>query len=255
MAHVKEPPVNALAMDGAVIVNMLKPSGCVTFEDYAEKVFVPYIQSQLVSVQRLDLVFDQYIKGSLKASARAKRGQGMRRRVNAESRVPKQWHNFLREDENKAELFHYLAEYVIADVAKTAVDEGKQVISTKGVEFLNVLTDANIHELAPCSHEEADTRILLHVEHAGRHGLKRVMIRTMDTDVLVLAIGTYSKLSLEELWVSFGTGKCLKYFSVHTIATRLGDDRARALPGFHAFTGCDQTSSIAGKGKKTAWDT
>jgi hypothetical protein len=255
MAHVKKPPVDALVMDGAVIVNMLKPSGCVTFEDYAEKVFVPYIQSQLVSVQRLDLVFDQYIEGSLKASARAKRGQGMRRRVNAESRVPKQWHNFLREDENKAELFHYLAEYVIADVEKTAVDEGKQVISTKGVQVLNVLPDANIHELAPCSHEEADTRILLHVEHAGRHGLKRVMIRTMDTDVLVLAIGKYSKLSLEELWVSFGTGKGLKYFPVHTIATRLGDDRARALPGFHAFTGCDQTSSFAGKGKKTAWDT
>ena len=34
----------------------------------------------------------------------------------------------------------------------------------------------------------------------------------------------------------------------------LGDEKARSLPMFHAFTGCDAVSSFAGRGKKTAFD-
>ena len=39
------------------------------------------------------------------------------------------------------------------------------------------------------------------------------------------------------------------------MARCLGPDRCRALPVFHAFTGCDTVSSFGGRGKKTAWDT
>jgi hypothetical protein len=35
----------------------------------------------------------------------------------------------------------------------------------------------------------------------------------------------------------------------------MGPEKSRALITFHAFTGCDQTSSFASKGKKTAWET
>ena len=34
----------------------------------------------------------------------------------------------------------------------------------------------------------------------------------------------------------------------------MGHERARALPMFHAITGCDTVSFFAGRGKKTAWD-
>lgn len=33
----------------------------------------------------------------------------------------------------------------------------------------------------------------------------------------------------------------------------MGEQVARALPFFHAFTGCDTTSQFGGKGKKTTW--
>ena len=35
----------------------------------------------------------------------------------------------------------------------------------------------------------------------------------------------------------------------------MGPTKARSLIAFHAFTGCDQTSSFAGRGKKVAWTT
>ena len=39
------------------------------------------------------------------------------------------------------------------------------------------------------------------------------------------------------------------------IASTMGPEKSRALITFHAFTGCDETSSFASKGKKTAWET
>ena len=42
---------------------------------------------------------------------------------------------------------------------------------------------------------------------------------------------------------------------MHEIANTLGPIKSRALLFFHAFTGCDQVSSFANRGKKTAWET
>ena len=81
------------------------------------------------------------------------------------------------------------------------------------------------------------------------------MIRTVDTDVLVLAISIVARLENTEIWITFGTGKHLRYIPAHEIAKELGSEKSKALPMFHAFTGCDTVSSFAGKGKKTAFDT
>ena len=40
---------------------------------------------------------------------------------------------------------------------------------------------------------------------------------------------------------------------VSQIIDYIGRSKALALPGFHAFTGCDTTSSFMGHGKVTAW--
>ena len=81
------------------------------------------------------------------------------------------------------------------------------------------------------------------------------MLRTVDTDVVVLAVSTVVSMENTQLWIAFGTGKHLRYIPAHEIATSLGAQKAQALPMFHAFTGCDTVSSFAGKGKKTAFDT
>ena len=42
--------------------------------------------------------------------------------------------------------------------------------------------------LAPCTHEEADTRLMVHILDAASRGHGRIRIRSNDTDVVVLAI-------------------------------------------------------------------
>ena len=52
----------------------------------------------------------------------------------------------------------------------------------------------------PCSLEDADARILLHCLHAAYCGYTKVAIRTVDTDVVVLAISCFPSCVL----MSFG---------------------------------------------------
>ena len=134
------------------------------------------------------------------------------------------------------------------------IDTNKQVISTHHVNVIRK-NQQDISALAPCTHEEADTRIFLHLEDAVHQGHSRVSIRTVDTDVVVLAVASAQRLDLDELWIAFGVGKNFRFFAAHEIAKTLGPDQCIALPMFHAFTGCDTVSFSGGKGKKTAWDT
>ena len=97
--------------------------------------------------------------------------------------------------------------------------------------------------------------MLLHAKDAAKKNHRRIMLRTMDTVVVVLAVSTVVSMEKTQLWITFGTGKHLSYIPAHEIATSLGAEKAQALPMFHAFTGCDTVSLFAGKGKKTAFNT
>ena len=100
--------------------------------------------------------------------------------------------------------------------------------------------------------------MLLHAFDAVQQGHQGILLRTVDTDVLVLAGAVFHHLSSMrpdeqlEIWVAFGTGINLRYIPAHSIASSLGPERSKALPVFHTFTGCDTLSCFAGRGKKTA---
>ena len=109
--------------------------------------------------------------------------------------------------------------------------------------------------LAPCTQEEADTRIFLYLEDIVKEGRDKVTIRTVDTDVVVFVVAASQRLSHIQLWIAYGVGKHFKYLASHEIATTLGPSKCRALPFFHALSGCDIVSFFHGMGKKTAWAT
>ena len=175
-------------LDGAFIVNTLPQTGCKTFLDYAEKVFIPYLEYQLSNVERLDLVWDVYIENSLKDSTRDKRGQGVRRKVKPTGCIPRNWSSFLRCTENKKELFPFLSKIVINKISSKlvfATDNDKVICN-------NTLP---LDEVSPCNHEEADTRIFVHLLHASNN-LSSFIIKTVDTDIVVLAVTFFSKLNI-----------------------------------------------------------
>ena len=173
---------------------MLKPGASKTFQEYSETVFLPYVANQLRNVERVDVVWDRYLQGSLKDSARSKRGKGICRRVRPDTRIPGDWTAFLRVEENKEELFLYLAEQLT-----TIETNHGEVVSTKHetVVFNNDRTDAA--DLSPCTHEEADKRLILHAADAVRRGYTKAMVRTVDTDVVVIAVAKFQYISLSEL--------------------------------------------------------
>ncbi|KAG0700758.1 hypothetical protein GWK47_025468 [Chionoecetes opilio] len=97
--------------------------------------------------------------------------------------------------------------------------------------------------------------MMIHLAEPVRDGFKKILLRTVDTDIVVLAVAATTKLKIQELWVAFGTDQHFRYIPAHEIAAFLGPDKSQALPMFHAYTGCDTVSSFNTRGKKTAWDT
>ena len=242
------PVVNAKFLDGAAVVQMLNPGTAKTFQDYADTVFTPYVSSQLDTADRVDVIWDVYMPETLKT--REKRGKGVRRRVLPTTVIPKNWKDFLRVDENKKELFLFLSHQVTR-----STEEGKVIFATDEERVLCSIADADVSKLVPCSHEEADTRLLLHVADAVQGGCRKVCVRTVDTDVIVLAIAHFDRIKPDELWVALGAGSHFRYIPVHELAASMDQRMCVTLHVFHAFTGCDTVSSFGGRGKKTAWDT
>ena len=98
--------------DGAVIIHCLPVIGTSIFDGYANEVFIPYLEKQLKTAKRLDLVWDTYIPDSLKESTREKRGTGVRRKVSGQTKLPGNWMDFLRDPINKKEMFAFLTSKV-----------------------------------------------------------------------------------------------------------------------------------------------
>ena len=91
-------------------------------------------------------------------------------------------------------------------------------------------------------------------KNASECGHSKVLIRTTDTDVVLLAVSNAREIDVEELWIAFGTGKHFRYIAALEIAANLGPEKSKALPMLYAFTGCDTVSFFAGRGKVTAWN-
>ena len=134
------------------------------------------------------------------------------------------------------------------------VPEGKEIYTTYGESVLSATKRTDLGVLAPCTHEEADTRLMVHALDATSRGHRRIRIRSNDTDVVVLALSVASILQADEVWVTHGSGKNVQNIPTHAVATFLGRDKASTLPMFHALTGCDTVSFFNGRGKRTGWD-
>ena len=82
-----------------------------------------------------------------------------------------------------------LTEYFVQDWERKPhlVGENKQLYVTHESKCIRIMKEAvmEVPELA-CTHEEADTRVILHAYHAACSGFKSVVIVVADTDILVL---------------------------------------------------------------------
>ena len=239
-----------ILLDMSAVIHFLKPQRATVFGEYTNMHLLPYLESQITQkTTRVDAVWDTYKDDSLKSQTRTKRGEtgGRRTRVSAKIPIPKgtEWQKFLTESHNKDELYQFLSE----ELEKNTTGASYHLFTTKADLVLSN-RPADLTGLSPCLQEEADTRIMLHLNHAAKQGHTNAYIRTVDTDVVVIAISFFIQMNLSELWIGFGTGKTFREIPIHYISQQLGPKRCLALPFFHAFTGCDVTSAMLGVGKK-----
>ena len=52
---------------------------------------------------------------------------------------------------------------------------------------------------------------MLPIADAAERGVSNILVRTVDTDVVVLAVATVQELGMSEIWIAFGTGKVFRY--------------------------------------------
>ena len=122
----------------------------------------------------------------------------------------------------------------------------------------NVVCKGSDQLMSPCRHEEADSRICIHVQDALQKGARNILVSTVDTDVIVVLVSIYfhfcDVFHDVNICVGFGHGKHFRHYSINKICHNLGKEISISLPFFHAFTGCDTTSQFLGKGKRSAWE-
>ena len=234
-------------------LDMVPPTRALTFNVYVLLHIVPFLKAQMTTtVQRIDAVWDTYPEQNLKSQTQQRRGSVARTRLEPDEDgskpIPKRdWQSYLKNVENKKELFSFVSK----QLAKTDKD-GILLISTESEKVLSN-KPFDVSALQPCNHAEADTRIILQLDHASSQGHDKAFVRTVDSDIVVLVIAFYEQLGLSELWIGFGSGKSYRDIPVHSILAQLGPSKSLALLLFHALTGCDTTSQLLGCGKTPAW--
>ena len=241
-----------LIIDGqALIVSLGKPPKAIKFGDLAD-IFVQSVLSAGEKFEIIHILFDRYYTTSIKDGTRNRRGKmkkAIRRLVTGrDTPLPADWVGFLSLSENKVDLAKFLSNQLLiqAPPNKTLIvaggfsDETQAESSSPGVD---------VHQWES-RHEEADTRIMF---HCVKDESNVVVVAARDTDILILLLAHFDRMSCQYLWMKSGTAKNRKYIPVHAIVSQLDNSIIQSLIAFHAITGSDTTSYIAGHTKKTAW--
>jgi len=216
-----------------------------------------YILSSCKHADRIDRIFDYYMKQSIKDSERQRRSSISPIELGTIYRVtplPVEMNNFWVSSENKQHLQELLHKEATAqaDSKFPAVDIVASYMPGESPSPCLSMLDGDKKEI-PELHldtEEADCRIIQHAMHATRNRKKCIIVLSTDSDVMVLLMHYWSQLKisgLQELWIKTGVGDSTRFIPIHTLASTIGTDVCRVLPAVHCLTGCDYTSKIGTK--------
>ena len=233
----------------------IQTSNLRNFEEFSLAIYND-IMKHAANYQRVDLVFDRYFEGSLKEGTRMARGEAPEYLFEGDfTELPfKMAEQFLSNSENKDKLNEYLAKKLLE------LHQGDQmlVVTYKNTSLVSQPSCSELDQhvpTRPCEAEEADQRLVRHALNIIANGYTNVLVRTIDTDVLILLV---SYISQQQIGDGVNIHAFLinsdKFYNIRTIIDSLGPDICRALPFFYAFSGCDTVSSFYGKGKCKMFD-
>jgi len=250
---------STFVIDAMAFMQML-PRVPERFADLSKLVITSVVR-QAGDAKRIDFIADQYPGTSIKDLEHYKREKSGKLTVQITSPqqlCPCQWKKFMSEGTNKTNLM----EFFVHDWStnQNYINElgDRMLFITHGELCTNIsvqegLISATLVPELYSNHEEADTRMLLHAQHASLAGYDKVFIKSSDTDVEVVACYHQPNITAEIIIIS-GTKSRSRTISIRKICEKLGTEVCHTLPSIHALTGCDTVSTFVGKGKKKAFD-
>ena len=221
-----------------------------TYEDFTWK----FLKSLPNGYHRIDIVADTYQDGSIESEERDNRGSSAQIMIqSSKSKAPRNFGDFLKNGENKRRLISLMKEVIVTNRLRVLnmLRCTEMYISTENNCMKLTLSSATEETQLSSNQEEADTKILLHCQHAReRYPQKAVIVRShsADIDILVIQLG---KSECQQIYLDSGTGLYRKGIKLSDI--EMSTERKRCLIGFHAFTGNDYISSFLRKGKAACW--
>ena len=230
------PPVESVPtetpwfVDGMAVLQALPSFPCnSTFACVAERVFslatIPFQSGS----HRVDFVVDQYPAVSIKNCERARRSRyGCVRTtiLRSDQPIPRQWNKYLSNGDNKVELAVFLCKewqkpkYAVPLFNRhffaTAGNMCWCLTSNDGKS----VTASEVDDLCGYSHEEADTRLLLHARHAVDNGYSTsgVVIKSPDTDVVVFVLMLCTQYPTLDVFFPTGTKQRTRVIPLHTVS-------------------------------------
>ena len=226
-----------------------------TFGDLSNKVLSSILGKKYAYIA---VVGDNYQNiQSIKAGERARRGLVQMQEIrnpNRETPIPRQKLKFLSNPVNKLNL----ANFVLTDMAEKCMEMLPEDVTLyfgggfkdpkKAVKVQRNLC-VRVEELES-DHEEADSRMFLHIEYAVRnHGVTSAVPWSIDYDVAAMCPRVCLLLGIK-IFFKTGVRDYRRYIPMHTAASDLGETLAMALPVIHTLSGCDSTSAFCGVGKR-----
>lgn len=164
--------------------------------------------------------------------------------------MPASWSNFISLGENKRRLIRFLTSEIIKQEDKLP-HEYKVVAGESESPEIAESSPSGLLQHLNCSHEEADMHIVFHAVDAASQGVKRVIVRSRDIDVLVLL--TYHRIA-DEVWIEAGTkNKPGNIPVVHEVRKSLSKNVIHHLLSFHDLTRCNSTCQFCGQCKNSSW--
>lgn len=200
---------------------------------------------------------DKYIENSIKDSERKARGAvDMQYSITGpEQKMRQSGKKLLENGVFKNELGKFLLQEWGKD-CNWSIFGRKTLVASHGGECFRFVPDEQQQTVSVSKpaylqgdHEEADTLIAFHV---AKITASHIIIRASDTDVLVILIGALGQQrpevrSMVRIIMDCGKGNDRRYINISNITEILEESKtglSRALPGYHAFTGCDFTSAF-----------
>jgi hypothetical protein len=165
-----------------------------TFCDLAQMVFQQTSLPFRLGSKLVDFVVGQYSGISIKRferKARSRQGLLRIRITSPLQECPSRW-KFMSVDANKIELVEFLALEWRTNTYAAQLNS-RHLFVAHGTKYTRLTScDSQSVEAVDvpsleCSHDEADTRLLLHAAHAEISGHQSVIIQSPDTDVAIIA--------------------------------------------------------------------